>query len=267
MSIVVLKKKTQNRYSNASKLSGKSPGGYWLPQGPFGKNKTINSVMLENARHMGPVGFSINGGNRSISVGKEMINSKHGTPFRGIYPRSSGGPSSRYNESSPLLNTCSTLIRGNQHKYIKPSVVSTKGMLGKKYKWIHNGQYPNHWLQPIYTGNQTDTSSQGLYIQTKSSKNDCIVDTNDTNKYEDNIKSCVSSKSTRCSSRLNRNLYPYTKTLYIPRTGEQYTLSKSQKCVNPDDSQKPYPYRVKTGAGILSGGINVGSGGCVVQNT
>jgi hypothetical protein len=263
MSIVVLKKKTQNRYSNASKISGKPPGGYWLPQGPFGKSKTINSVMLENARHMGPVGFSINGGNRSISVGKEMRNSKHGTPFRGIYPLGNGGSKSRYIESRPLLNTCSTLIRGNQHKYIKPSVLSTKGMLGKKYKWIHNGQYPNHWVQPNYTGNQTDTASQGLYIQTKSIKNDCIIDTNDTNKYDDHIKNCVSSKLTRCSSRL----YPYTKSLYVPRTGEQYTLSMSQKCVNPDDSQKPYPYSVQTGTGILSGGINVGNGGCVARYT
>ena len=82
MSLATFKKKSINKYSTATKRSGKPPGGFWLPQGPFGKNKTINSVMLiENIKHMGAVGFSLNGSRRSISVGQDMKNSKNVTPF------------------------------------------------------------------------------------------------------------------------------------------------------------------------------------------
>ena len=262
MSLATFKKKTINKYSSATKRSGKPPGGFWLPQGPFGKNKTINSIMLlENARHMGEVGFSLNGGHRSISVGKDMKNSKQGTPFRGIYPRGNGGLRGRYVEPEPLMNvgTAKIDIRGNQSEYIKPSVLSTKGMLEQKYKWINNGQYPNNWVQPIYTGNQTDSASQGLYIQTKSAQNDCVVDTNDSIKYEDNFKQCGGSFS--CHKRM-----PYTKFLHITQTAGQHTLRMQRKCVNPIGPQKPYPYRVQTGTGILTGGIGVGSS-CITTTT
>ena len=277
MSLATFKKKSINKYSSATKRSGKPPGGFWLPQGPFGKNKTINSVMLiENARNMGEVGFSLNGSHRSISVGKEMKNSHQGTPFRGLYPIGYGGLRGRYVEAEPLLNvgTEKIDIRGNEWKYIKPSVLSTKGMLEQKYKWINNGQYPNNWVQPNYTGNQTDSSSQGLYIQTKSAENDCIVDTNNPIKYEGYLKSsgpfgCQRTPARGYTFNLQQSNAPYTKFLRIPQTASQHTLRIQRKCANPIGEQKPYPYRVQTGTGILTGGVNVSSVGsaCNTSNT
>jgi hypothetical protein len=49
MSIATLKKKTTNYMSSLTKRSGKPPGGYWLPQGPFGTPGSLTSVMLEDA--------------------------------------------------------------------------------------------------------------------------------------------------------------------------------------------------------------------------
>ena len=84
MSIATLKKKTTNYMSSTTKRSGKPPGGYWLPQGPFGTPGSLSSVMLADAKsHFGPVGFSLQGTHRSISVGKDMKFSKQGTPYRG----------------------------------------------------------------------------------------------------------------------------------------------------------------------------------------
>jgi hypothetical protein len=277
MSLATFKKKTINKYSTATKRSGKPPGGFWLPQGPFGKNKTINSVMLvENIKHMGAVGFSLNGSRRSISVGKDMKFSKNGTPFRGIYPRGNGGHIGRYVEAEPLLNAGYTKIdiRGNQEDYVKPSVLSTKGMLEQKYKWINNGQYPNNWVQPNYTGNQTDSASQGLYVQTKSAQNDCIVDTNDEIKYEDHVVSCGpfgchQTPAKGYTFNLQQSNAPYTKSIRIPQTASQHTLRIQRRCANPLGSQKPYPYRVQTGTGIQTGGINVSHVGsaCNTSNT
>ena len=52
MSIATLKKKTTNYMSSLTKRSGKPPGGYWLPQGPFGTPGSLTSVMLEDAKKM-----------------------------------------------------------------------------------------------------------------------------------------------------------------------------------------------------------------------
>ena len=76
MSIVAFKRKSVIQYG--ANVSGKPPGGYWLPQGPFGRNRTINSYMLEqNSKYYGAEGFSINGGTRSKGrVGQNMKFSK-----------------------------------------------------------------------------------------------------------------------------------------------------------------------------------------------
>ena len=55
MSIVAFKKKSVIQYG--SKRSGKPPGGYWLPQGPFGHSTTGLQLSINT---LGPVGFSLN---------------------------------------------------------------------------------------------------------------------------------------------------------------------------------------------------------------
>jgi len=260
MSIVAFKRKSVIQYG--ANVSGrKPPGGYWLPQGPFGTPGTTNSVMLKQAsEHYGPVGFSINGGHRSKgAVGQNMKFSKNGTPYRGVYAIGWGGTNGRYPYTQPVLNAClpRVEVEGNQEKYIKPSVLSTYGMLRKKYKWVYNGQYPNCIFKPDYgTSNLSDNTSQGLYVQTLSAANDCVVDTNDTVKYVGHIINCGSSNCQTTPARgYTYNIQaangPYTKFLHIPQTAGQHTLRIQRKCADPRPDQKPYP--PATNGNICSG--------------
>jgi hypothetical protein len=277
MSLATFKKKTTNKYSSATKRSGKPPGGYWLPQGPFGTNNTLSSVMLADAiQHYGPVGFSINGSRRSISVGKEMKFSQQGTRFRGVHPMGHGGSQGQYFQAQPLLNAGPAIVevRGNQQDFIKQSVLSNKGMLAKRFRWIASGQYPSNWVQPNYTGNQTDSSSQGLYIHNLSVASDCVVDTNDTQKYVDNIKTCGSMGCNSTPARgytmgIQQANAAYTKFLHIPQDSSQRTLRIQRRCIDQRPSQKPFPYAVQTGTGILTGGTSVTAVGsaCNTSNT
>ena len=250
MSIVAFKRKSVIRYG--ANVSGKPPGGYWLPQGPFGLPGSLNSVMLkENIQQFGPEGFSINGTHRNVGgVGKNMKFSKNGTPFRGVYPIGWGGTGGRYPVTEPVFNSPPVrgITEGNQYKYVKPSVLSTRGMLRQKYRWIHSGQYPNYWVQPNYgTSNLSDNTSQGLYVHTKSAANDCVVDTNDFKKYEGHIVhygpfGCQSTPARGYTFNVQQANAPYTKFLRVPQTSSQHTLRIQQRCADPTPKQKPFPY-------------------------
>jgi len=249
MSIVTFKKKSVIQYG--ANVSGKPPGGYWLPQGPFGLNSSTNSYILEqNSRYYGPRGFSINGGTRSKGrVGQDMKFSKNGTPYRGEFAIGSGGTRGRYPFSEPVLNAgpATVEVNGNQYKYIKPSVLSTYGMLRQKYRWAYNGKYPNYWVQPNYGfSNLSDNKSQGLYVQNLSSANDCVVDTNAYEKYIGFRKTCGSSGCQATPARgytynIQASNAPYTKNIRIPQTSGQHTLRIQRGCVNPLPWQKPIP--------------------------
>jgi hypothetical protein len=277
MSLATFKKKSINRYSSATKRSGKPPGGYWLPQGPFGLNNSLNSVMLADAlTHYGPVGFSLQGSHRSISVGKDMKFSQQGTRFRGPYAIGNGGNGGQYFQAEPVLNAGDGIItvKGNQQEFIKQSVLSTKGMLAKRYRWIASGQYPNNWVQPNYTGNQVDSASQGLYIHNLSVASDCVVDTNDAPKYVGNIKTCGSTGCNTTPARgytmgLQQSNAAYTKFLRIPQDSSQRTIRVQRRCIDQRPLQKPFPYKVQTGTGILTGGTSVTAVGsaCNTSNT
>jgi hypothetical protein len=193
MSLTAFKRKSVINYG--SKRSGIAPGGVWLPQGPFGHATQALKEAIEN---YGAVGFSINGGRRNIGgVGRDMKMSKSGTPYRGTQPIGWGGTFGKYPSATlignvatgstgavrnahskqatvdPVLNSRVVDTLGTQYLYIKPSTLSTYGMLDKKYRWAWYGQYPNYWVQPNYTGNQTDSASQWLYIQNKAAANTC----------------------------------------------------------------------------------------------
>jgi len=233
MSLVAFKKKSVIMYG--SDRSGKPPGGYWLQQGPFGKNTVSERLAIDN---YGPVGFSVNGGRRNVGyVGKTYQMSKNGTPFRGNFPCwTSGGQGGTYKLSLPVFNSNEVIVLGEQYKYIKPSVLSTRGMLQKRFKWAYHGQYPNYWVKPDYTGYQTDTASQGLYIHNKSSANDCVEDVNNPEKYENYIKRggptlCYTSTA-RFKYNDMANNSPYTKTLYQPMSASEQIHKIQQNCVN-----------------------------------
>ena len=271
MSLTTFKKKSVIQYG--SKRSGSAPGGVWLPQGPFGHA----TLALQQALQVyGPVGFSINGGHRNVGyVGKSYAMSKSGTPFRGTQPMGSGGLYGRYPRPEPVFNVNRVIVEGTQYQYIKPTVLTTYGMLEKKYRWVHNGQYPNYWVQPVNTGNLTDSSSQGVYIHEKTVANMCVNDVNNPEKYEGYIK-CVGSANCKNSNSIIKSTYDnvasngqYTKQLYQPNPSSQHTLQIQRKCAYPTGAQKPFPFAVQTGSGILTGGTrvtNVGSSCGTSQN-
>jgi len=261
MSLVAFKKKSVIQYG--SKRSGKPPGGYWLPQGPFGHSTTGLQLAIDN---YGPVGFSINGGHRNVGyIGKESKFSRNGTPFRGTQPIGWGGAGGSYAQPEPVFNVNRVIALGDQYMYVKPSVLSTSGMLAKRFRWARNGQYPNYWVQPVYTGNQVETVSQGMYLHEKSAANICVEDINNPAKYDGHVVRC---SPTLCSTSTARFKYndmtrnaPYTKNLYQPISSSQRTLMIQRKCSNPTGPQKPFPFAVQTGTGILRGGTSVSNVG------
>jgi hypothetical protein len=264
MSLATFKKKSINKSSSATKRSGKPPGGFFLPQGPFG-NRGLNYTILQEAiKNYGAVGFSLEGAFRSISVGKDMKFSQQGTRYRGPYAYGNGGKFGRYYQAEPVLNAGVGIIavKGNQWEVVKPSVLSNRGMLQQKYRWAYSGQYPNYWVQPNYTGNQTDSASQGLYVHTKSAQNDCVVDVNNRETYVGYYKKCGPTDCQTTPARgykmnILQSNAPYTKNLGIPQDSSQHTLHIQRRCSDPFPRQKPFPYRTYGGTGILRGGTNV----------
>jgi hypothetical protein len=255
MSLQTMKKKST--ILHGTNRSVKGPGGMWI-----------------TPRHNGPIyssdsGFSLQGGHRNKGrVGQSSAMSKSGTPYKGIYPKAHGGIHGRYPTPQPLLNAPPVRvdISGNQHLYIKPSVLSTRGMMRGKYKWAYTGMFPNYWVQPNYTGNQTDTSSQGMYIRQKASA--YVSDLGVSVEPKDNvIKTCESALGCNERSTAGRTYNniassgKYSKNIRQPTTYDTYNMYLTRKCDNPTTGQKPFPYAVQTGRGVLRGGITVGSGG------
>jgi len=245
MSLVAFKKKSVVRYG--TNISASPPGGAWLPQGPFGRNNTTNSIMLkDNVTHPGKVGFSLEGAYRSIPVGKTMLFSQQGTPFRGAYPRGNGGTNGRYPYSQPVFNSNIVITRGTEFAYIKPSVLGTRGMLRKRFKWAYNGQYPNYIVKPDYgSSNLSQNTSSGLYTHTKSVQNDCVVNTNDTTKFTNYKINCgptgCNTTGVRLKMATQQSNIGYTKELYQPQPSSFHTLHVQRLCADPTPAQKPYP--------------------------
>lgn len=267
MSLTAFKNKSVIQYG--SNRSGVAPGGIWIPQGPFGK---ATAILKKAVQSYGPVGFSINGGHRNVGgVGTEMKMSKSGTPFRGTHPIGWGGTNGQYYKAEPVLNSRIVETLGEQYRYIKPSVLSTFGMLRKKYKWAYYGQYPNYWVQPNYTGNQTDTASQMLYIQNKAAANTCNLKVNNTAIYEGYI---VKQGPTLCATTTAKFKYndmarngPYTKILNQPVPASTYTQYVQRGCQNPIGPQKPFPFAVQSGTGIQAAGTSITSVGAACNTS
>jgi hypothetical protein len=296
MSLTAFKRKSVVQYG--TKRSGSAPGGIWLSQGPFrGGSNSLFSVASA-----GPQGFSLQGGCRNVGgIGRDMKMSKSGTPFRGAYAIGHGGHLGTYPSSvlvstaeseggvgalsnqpgvtapvRPVLNAGIVPTQGSEYMYIKPSVLSTRGMLDRKYRSMYYGKYPHYWVQPVYTGNLTDTASQGMYIQSLASQHVTQLDVNNTDTYLYHQVACGPTLCTRGTSTARFTFdnmahnAPYTKTLSQPvsYTG-QYNTYLTRKCMNPTGAQKPFPFAVQTGTGVLTGGLSVGpvASACNTSNT
>jgi len=223
MSIQTMKKKITNNSMGVS-ISGRAPGGIWVTQGPFRNNVT---TVIESNNN----GFSLNGGHRNIGgVGKTWLFSKSFTPYRGAYARGSGGCCGAYYQKDQVYPINQVNTRGTEYLYIKPSSLSTKGMLEKKYNCIWNGQYPSVIVSPKIDDN-------GMYVHKQKSANMC----------ETGEKSQSSSGDTHittydgfgnCKSRCNENV---VKILYKSYDASQYTTIVQKKCSDPELWQKPIP--------------------------
>jgi hypothetical protein len=232
---------------------------FWQNQGPFGPSTDIVNV--------GTTGFSINGGRRNIGyVGRSSAMSQSGTPFRGVHAKGNGGICGRYPVGQPSMNAGNTFTEGIQFKYIKPSVLSTKGMLERKYKWIHNGTYPNYWVQPVYGNNSlSDNASQGVYLRNLAVANMLVTDTNNPEKYDGKCicgpgattgNSVSASTGGIVKNTYNRNVIEtvrgYTKSLYTPPDSSEHTLQIQRRCINQAGHLKPFPFAVNNGGSINS---------------
>jgi hypothetical protein len=249
MSLATLKKKTTNLYYG-TKISAKPPGAYWLSQGPFGANATPFSV---GTVPFGKVGFSLNGTIRSRSyIGKSYHMSTNGTPFHGIYPQKTQlipGVFSEYPDYQYVPSFNNIAVTGIDYLYNKPTVLTTYGMLRKKFRWAYNGTYPNYWVKGnVNTGNLTDNSSQQVYIDKLKAKTQLRPDTNSEAKFVDYYKNkgvnCHNNNSIAAGYTYNlqtENGGTYTKTLHVPISSSDYTTLVQKRCAGPYKYQKHYP--------------------------
>jgi len=195
MSIVTLKRKTYAQ-KGSSHNHGLSSPQTWMIRTSCYKQGGGNQVSTS--------GFSLNGNGSRYSgyIGKTSQMSKTGTPFVGIIPCNS----SNNDKTKPLLNIDTSNIAGNDGAYIKPTVLSTRGMLRIKYsKNVYNGQFPFYIVQPNYGSSDLHMNkSQGMYIQNVRSSNMCS--------YENTDNTMMSS---------------------------QYTDAIQWRCVNPDKPEYP----------------------------
>ena len=132
MSIVTLKKKTQSRYKN-------------------------NSVGFSN--------FSLNGGHRNQGyIGQTSLERKCiGTPMSGTEAQGHGGCCGKYKQTNI---TQSSVFTTENSTVVKPSVLSTSGMLAKRTQWARRPQ-PFSNTKPSDSINQSTGGDYILYIRKK----------------------------------------------------------------------------------------------------
>lgn len=213
MSIVVLKNKTKA----LSRATGK--GGIWITQSP---SHTLPTVGIS--------GFSLQGGYRNKGrVGQDMKMSQHGTTFKGQHPVGWGGQQGRYARPEPVMNVspASIEVNANTSMYIKPASVSNATMLHNRYRCMLS-VYPKSWVQPNYTGNQTDARSQGVYIHKLATQSTARPD-----------KEVVATNSCHGYTKVVATAMQYT---------DQYNNIVNRQCLNPTSRQQPFPYATQSGA-------------------
>jgi hypothetical protein len=246
MSLQTFKKKGIITSSTGTKISGsRTQNDKWITQGPFGSSGPVLGV--------GSSGFSINGGTRNVGyIGKSSHFSSTGTPFVGTAAKGSGGSFGLYPSTNNVFNFPDSRgeTQGKQYQFNKPSVLSTKGQITKKYRWIHSGKYPHYWVQPVYgNSNLSDNASQQVYIDQKAAASICVNNTNKPEIYKDYFKrggstGCHTTPAKYNSYNIISSSGLYTKTLGIPQDASQYTTQVQKPCANPVGEQKPFPFAV-----------------------
>jgi hypothetical protein len=127
MSIVALKRKTEARYNNMS-----------VGQKQFSINGTT--------RNQGYIG--------QTSLSRTLTH----TPYKGPTAKGNGGCCGKYDSSTDI--PASEICCLEDNTVVKSSVLSARGMLATKYRWITR-PYPHSTTKPDYNRNVND---QGDYV-------------------------------------------------------------------------------------------------------
>ena len=195
MSIATLKKKTAAKYNNASVN---------VPQ------------------------FSINGGYRNQGwVGQTTLSrSLPKTPMVGNTPKGHGGCCGTYNIGTIVQ---SAVTSTNNPAVIKPSVLSTDGMLDTKYRWIGR---PAPYTS-VKSSAEHNLNDQSDYItqKTKSTINDINRNYPSIPKCKESCKNSIFKGRTDTPHGINAD--SVTKTVG-PQTGGEYVSKLSDECASSD---------------------------------
>lgn len=181
-----------------------------------------------NISGKGPEGFSLYGRYRNKGgVGRDSIRSSSGTPMNGKYAYGYGGTYGNY-KTEIVYNVNQASADGSQSLYVKPTVLSTYGMLQKRYRCIYNGTYPTNVVKNIYTGNLTDNKSQGVYIRNLESSRLCVQDINEKEKY---IQTCTNKCNNNQTTTSGGN---YVKPINGALDQSSYLLYVTKRCNQTD---------------------------------
>ena len=195
MSIATLKRKTAAKYNNASVN---------VPQ------------------------FSINGGYRNQGwVGQTTLSrSLPKTPMVGNTPKGHGGCCGTYNIGTIVQ---SAVTSTNNPAVIKPSVLSTDGMLDTKYRWI--GRPAPYTSVKPGAGNNLNDQSDYITQKTKSTINDINRNHPSIPKCKESCKNSIFKGRTDTPHGINAD--SVTKTVG-PQTGGEYVSKLSDECASSD---------------------------------
>jgi len=208
MSIATLKKKTQAQYRNSS---------VGLPQ------------------------FSINGTHRSQGyVGQTMLSrSLPTTPMNGIYPKGHGGCCGSF-VIKPIVQSAVTSL--NNPNIIKPSVVSSKGMIEEEIKCINslkipniNRQLPKHTpLNIVKPDNNQNFNTQEDYVTKKAKK--AIQQAKNCTSVNQKKNQMCGCNYTKYNSNFSKQQSNYTKpkTDYTAMSHGEYITQKYNSCIDQD---------------------------------
>ena len=195
MSIATLKRKTAAKYNNASVN---------VPQ------------------------FSINGGYRNQGwVGQTTLSrSLPKTPMVGDTPKGHGGCCGTYNIGTIVQ---SAVTSTNNPAVIKPSVLSTDGMLDTKYRWI--GRPAPYTSVKSSAENNLNDQSDYITQKTKSTINDINRNYPSIPKCKESCKNSIFKGRTDTPHGINAD--SVTKTVG-PQTGGEYVSKLSDECASSD---------------------------------
>ena len=162
MSIATLKKKVELRHRSLTRSTTQA----WVSHST--RVCSAGDTLQMDSGNSSSAGFSLNGGSRAVrGIGARNGISSTVTPYHGIYAKGYGGHGGAYESPPPIWGAGITTLqlRANQSSVIAPTVLSSGSHLRRRNRSLTTGPYPCSTTQQIFTGNQSDNTSAGSYIE------------------------------------------------------------------------------------------------------